>query len=81
MLINLTLDSTTSLWNSVREYGGPQVKRFVLLSSTASIQNSLEDTSQTLDPYSEKDWSLVTQSHHLIFSDANQEPGHIRNGC
>lgn len=81
MLINLTVDSTTSLLKSVHEYGGPQVKRFVLLASTASIMNSLEDTSQTGDPYSEKDWNPVTQSHHLTFSDTNQRLGHIGNGC
>ncbi|KFZ25465.1 hypothetical protein V502_00069 [Pseudogymnoascus sp. VKM F-4520 (FW-2644)] len=59
-LIDPAVKGTTSLLKSVHEYGGPQVKRFVLLSSTASIQNSLEDTSQTGDPYSEKDWNPVT---------------------
>lgn len=81
MVTNLALDSTTSLLKSIHEYGGPQIKRFVLLSSTASIQNSLEDTSQTGDPYSEKDWNPVSRSHHLICSNANQEPGHARNRC
>lgn len=61
MLINLTLDSTTSLLKSVHEHGGPQVKRFVLLSSSAAIMNSLENTSSTGDPYTEKDWNPVTQ--------------------
>lgn len=81
MLIYLTLGRTTSLLKSVHEYGGPQVKRFVLLSSTVATLNSLEDTSLTGSPYSENDWNPVVQSCHVIFSDTNQEPGHIRNGC
>lgn len=81
MSINLTLDSTTSLLKSVHEYGGPQIKRVVLLSSIAAIVNPMEDTSITGDPYSEKDWDPVTQSHHHIFFDANQKLGHCGNGC
>ncbi|OBT72478.1 hypothetical protein VF21_08508 [Pseudogymnoascus sp. 05NY08] len=59
-IIDPAVQGTTSLLKSVHEYGGPQVKRVVVLSSTAAIVNPMEDTSITGDPYSEKDWDPVT---------------------
>lgn len=81
MSIILTLDSTTSLLKSVHEYGGPNVKRLVLLSSSVAILNSLEDTSVSGEPYSEKDWNPVTQFSHLILLYYAQKPAHPRKGC
>ncbi|KFY07485.1 hypothetical protein V492_07100 [Pseudogymnoascus sp. VKM F-4246] len=59
-LIDPGVKGTVSLLESVHQYGGPQVKRFVLLSSTAAILNSLKDTSIEGEPYNENNWNPVT---------------------
>ncbi|ELR03709.1 hypothetical protein GMDG_06343 [Pseudogymnoascus destructans 20631-21] len=46
-IIDPAVQGTTSLLKSVHEYGGQQVKRVVLLSSSAAIVNPMEDTSIT----------------------------------
>ncbi|KFY43234.1 hypothetical protein V495_04076 [Pseudogymnoascus sp. VKM F-4514 (FW-929)] len=59
-LIDPAVKGTTSLLESVHRYAGPQVRRIVLLSSTASILNSLDDTSAKGEPYDETCWNPVT---------------------
>ena len=39
--------------------GGPQLKRFVLLSSAVAVIDAFEDMSVEGRPYTEKDWNPV----------------------
>jgi hypothetical protein len=45
--------------NSVHEFGGPQVKRFVLLGSAVAVLDSNQDITVAGKPYTEKDWNPV----------------------
>ena len=47
------------LINSVHKYGGPQVKRFVLLGSAVAVLDSGQDISVAGENYTEKDWNPV----------------------
>jgi hypothetical protein len=47
------------LINSVHKYGGPQVKRFVLLGSAVAVLDSSQDISVAGKDYTEKDWNPV----------------------
>ncbi|OBT64674.1 hypothetical protein VE03_05868 [Pseudogymnoascus sp. 23342-1-I1] len=76
-IIDPAVKGTTSLLKSVHEHGGPQVKRVVLLSSSAAIVNCLEDTSLKGDPYSEKDWN----PNHITAEKAVEEKNPLFGYC
>ena len=50
---------TLEILKSAQRFGGPQLKRFVLLSSVASVLDSFEDMSREGKPYTEKSWNPV----------------------
>jgi hypothetical protein len=54
--------STTEILKSAHKYGGPTLKRLVLLGSAVSILNSFEDISRAGKLYTEKDWNPVSPS-------------------
>jgi hypothetical protein len=57
------------LISSVHEYGGPQVKRFVLLGSAVAVLDSNQDISTAGKDYTEKDWNPVQHTTQtLIFN-------------
>lgn len=45
--------------NAAKQYGGGELKRFVLLGSAVSVLNSFEDITKEGKPYTEKDWNPV----------------------
>ncbi|PYI09455.1 NAD dependent epimerase/dehydratase [Aspergillus sclerotiicarbonarius CBS 121057] len=51
---------TTEILKATQKYGGPSIKRFVLLGSAVSVLNSFEDITKEGKPYTEKDWNPVT---------------------
>lgn len=51
---------TLEIMRSAKRYGGPQLKRFVLLSSAVTVLNSFEDMTKEGKPYTEKDWNPVS---------------------
>lgn len=46
--------------NAAKQYGGGELKRFVLLGSAVSVLNSFEDITKEGKPYTEKDWNPAT---------------------
>jgi hypothetical protein len=48
--------------DSVHKYGGPQIKRFVLLGSAVAVLDSNQDITVAGKDYTEKDWNPV-RSH------------------
>ena len=50
---------TTQILKSAHQYGGQDLKRFVLLGSAVSVLDSFEDLSQEGRPYTEADWNPV----------------------
>ncbi|PWY81748.1 NAD dependent epimerase/dehydratase [Aspergillus sclerotioniger CBS 115572] len=51
---------TTEILKATHEYGGPTIKRFIILSSAVAVMNSFEDLTKEGKPYTEKDWNPVT---------------------
>ncbi|KAE9368254.1 NAD(P)-binding protein [Stipitochalara longipes BDJ] len=60
-LIDPAVHGTMELIKSVHEYGGPQVKRFVLLGSAVAVLDSSQDISIAGKDYTESDWNPVTE--------------------
>jgi hypothetical protein len=50
---------TTEILKSAHQYGGPSLRRFVLLASAVEVLNSFEDITREGKPYTEKDWNPV----------------------
>jgi hypothetical protein len=44
---------------AAHNFGGPQIKRFVLLSSAVAVLNSGQDMSVSRKDYTEEDWNPV----------------------
>ncbi|OXV05421.1 hypothetical protein Egran_06811 [Elaphomyces granulatus] len=64
-LINPAVRGTNSILKSANKYGGPTLRRFVLLASAVGILNSFEDLSKPGKPYTEKDWNPVTAAQAI----------------
>lgn len=60
-LIDPAVHGTTEIMKAVHEFGGPQVKRFVLLTSSVAIIDSTQDMSVAGRDRNEKDWNPVTE--------------------
>ena len=56
--------STTGILKAAHEFGGPQIKRVVLLGSAVSVLDSFQDPSVAGTDYSEKDWNPVNPQKH-----------------
>ncbi|EAW09047.1 NAD dependent epimerase/dehydratase [Aspergillus clavatus NRRL 1] len=59
-MIEPAVMGTTEILKSAHRHGGPALKRFVLLSSAATVLDSFEDLTREGPPYTEKDWNPVT---------------------
>ncbi|KAG0652746.1 putative oxidoreductase [Hyphodiscus hymeniophilus] len=59
-LIDPAVRGTTELMKAVHEYGGPQIKRFILLGSAVAILDSNQDITVAGKDYTEDDWNPVT---------------------
>ncbi|RDK46661.1 hypothetical protein M752DRAFT_305865 [Aspergillus phoenicis ATCC 13157] len=51
---------TTEILRAAHHFGGPSLRRFVLLGSAVSVLNSFEDLPRQGRPYTEKDWNPFT---------------------
>ncbi|RFU26820.1 hypothetical protein B7463_g9526, partial [Scytalidium lignicola] len=59
-IIEPAVMGTTEILKSTHNYGGTNLKRFILLSSAVSVLNSFEDITREGKPYTEKSWNPVT---------------------
>ncbi|GKZ34822.1 hypothetical protein AbraIFM66950_005178 [Aspergillus brasiliensis] len=60
---------TTEILQAAHHFGGPSLRRFVLLGSAVSVLNSFEDLSREGRPYTEKDWNPVTAEQAIARND------------
>ncbi|KAF4465570.1 NAD dependent epimerase dehydratase [Fusarium albosuccineum] len=51
---------TREMLKSAQDYGGAELKRFVLLGSAVAVLDSFQDVTKEGKPYTEKDWNPVT---------------------
>jgi UDP-glucose 4-epimerase len=56
------------LIKAAHNLGGPQIKRFVLLSSAVAVLDSSQDMSVAGKDYTEEDWNPVRHFVHIEYS-------------
>jgi UDP-glucose 4-epimerase len=56
------------LIKAAHNLGGPQIKRFVLLSSAVAVLDSSQDMSVAGNDYTEEDWNPVRRLVHIDHS-------------
>jgi nucleoside-diphosphate-sugar epimerase len=54
--------------NAVHQFGGPQIKRFVLLGSAVAVLDSNQDITVAGKDYTEKDWNPVCRPRNKNFT-------------
>ncbi|KAL7939331.1 NAD dependent epimerase/dehydratase [Trichoderma chlorosporum] len=69
-MIEPAVKGTTEILRSAHHYGGPNLKRVVVLGSAVCVLNSLEDLTQEGRPYTENDWNpSINESNRFGIAD------------